>query len=95
MWIVYNDEPTNKRPTSSQGHSKGMVLANNATGFWLVHSVPKFPYLPYEKNNAYDYPHSGLVNGQSFLCMSMTSEELDKVGKYFHRSNTNLFNQLY
>lgn len=82
MWIVYNDEPTNKDASSTQGHSKGMVLANNNTGFWLVHSVPKFPYLPYEKDNTYEYPRSGLVNGQSFLCMSMTSEELDKVGKF-------------
>lgn len=82
MWIVYNDEPTNQKTTASMGHSKGMVAADNSSGFWLVHSVPKFPQLPYQNNNSYAYPETGVMNGQSFLCMSMMAQELDKVGKY-------------
>lgn len=82
MWIVYNDEPTNQRITSLMGHSKGMVVADNSSGFWLVHSVPKFPDLPYQNNNSYSYPSNGVPNGQSFLCVSMMTQELDKVGKY-------------
>uniref|UniRef100_A0A2H8TLC0 Cell-death-related nuclease 7 n=1 Tax=Melanaphis sacchari TaxID=742174 RepID=A0A2H8TLC0_9HEMI len=80
MWIVYNDEPTNGPVTFSKGHSKGTVVANNSSGLWLVHSVPKFPQLPYQNNNSYTYPKTGVKFGQSFLCMSMTAKELDKVG---------------
>lgn len=80
MWIVYNDEPTNGPMTVSLGHSKGTVVADKNLGFWLVHSVPKFPQLPYQNNNSYTYPKTGIKYGQSFLCMSMTAEELDKVG---------------
>ncbi|XP_022176053.1 cell-death-related nuclease 7-like isoform X2 [Myzus persicae] len=80
MWAVYNDSPTNSPVTFSLGHSKGMVVANNRSGLWLVHSVPKFPQLPYQNNNSYTYPKTGVLYGQSFLCMSMTPEELDKVG---------------
>lgn len=81
MWVVYNDAPTNGPTTFSKGHSKGMVVANNSSGLWLVHSVPKFPQLPYQNNNSYTYPKTGLKFGQSFLCMSMTADELDKVGE--------------
>ncbi|XP_050054148.1 cell-death-related nuclease 7 [Aphis gossypii] len=80
MWIVYNDEPTNGPATFTKGHSKGTVVADKSSGFWLVHSVPKFPQLPYQNNNSYTYPKTGIKYGQSFLCMSMTAEELDKVG---------------
>lgn len=79
MWIVYNDEPTNIPMKSTVGHSKGVLAADNSTGFWLVHSVPKFPQLPYQQNS-YMYPSTGVKYGQSFLCMSMLAEELDKVG---------------
>lgn len=82
MWIVYNDEPTNGPATFTKGHSKGTVVADKSSGFWLVHSVPKFPQLPYQNNNSYTYPKTGIKYGQSFLCMSMTAEELDKVGEY-------------
>uniref|UniRef100_A0A2S2NYX8 Cell-death-related nuclease 7 n=1 Tax=Schizaphis graminum TaxID=13262 RepID=A0A2S2NYX8_SCHGA len=80
MWIVYNDEPTNGPTTFTKGHSKGTVIADNSSGLWLVHSVPIFPQLPYQNNNSYTYPKTGVKYGQSFLCMSMTAEELDKVG---------------
>lgn len=82
MWVVYNDEPTNGKVTFTLGHSKGIVVADNSTGFWLVHSVPKFPQLPYQNNNSYSYPNTGIKFGQSFLCVSMTAGELDKIGLY-------------
>lgn len=83
MWAVYNDEPTNGKTTFTLGHSKGMVVADNSSGFWLVHSVPKFPKLPYQNNNSYMYPTTGVKYGQSFLCVSMVAKELDKVGKFY------------
>lgn len=80
MWVTYNDESSNGKTDGTDGHSKGVVVANNSLGFWLVHSVPKFPQTPYQKNS-YAYPKTAVKFGQSFLCISMMADELDKVGK--------------
>lgn len=77
--IIYNDEPTNGATDGSRGHTKGVVVANDISGFWLVHSVPKYP--PAIDEGAYSYPKTGTVYGQSFLCISMIGGEVDKVGK--------------
>lgn len=79
MWIAYNDETSYNYTTFTLGHSKGVLVADKNAGFWLVHSVPKFPQLPYQ-NNSYSYPKTGIRYGQSFLCISMMPEELEKVG---------------
>lgn len=76
---MYNDEPTNYNTVSLMGHAKGIVMGDNKTGFWLVHSTPKFPQLPYQKNS-YAYPKTALKFGQSFLCISMAADELDSIG---------------
>lgn len=75
---MYNDEPTNEKVDMVRGHTKGVVVANDISGFWLVHSVPKFPPAIGE---SYDYPHTGRVYGQSFLCISFTGDQMGIVGK--------------
>lgn len=76
--MMYNDEPTNGKTDGSRGHTKGVVVANDISGFWLVHSVPKFP--PALEEGQYDYPKSGTIYGQSFICISFTGDQLGKVG---------------
>uniref|UniRef100_A0A0A9X005 Deoxyribonuclease-2-alpha n=1 Tax=Lygus hesperus TaxID=30085 RepID=A0A0A9X005_LYGHE len=87
LWLVYNDQvPTQSRVksvseilmSSTYGHTKGVVGANSDGGFWLVHSIPHFPSL-----DSYIYPHTALRYGQSALCISLSAEELDKVGNAF------------
>uniref|UniRef100_A0A2S2NP71 Plancitoxin-1 n=1 Tax=Schizaphis graminum TaxID=13262 RepID=A0A2S2NP71_SCHGA len=90
MWMVYNDEPTNGPVSSSKGHSKGIVIADKSSGLWLVHSVPLFPQLP-NQNNSYTYPDTGVKNGQSFLCISMTAAELDKVGNQIIKNEVMIY----
>ncbi|CRK97795.1 CLUMA_CG011174, isoform A [Clunio marinus] len=70
--MIYNDEPSN-------GHTKGVVVANDISGFWMVHSVPKYP--PAMEENSYSFPKSGEIYGQSFLCISLDGNQIDKVGK--------------
>lgn len=77
--MMYNDEPTNGQTDGSRGHTKGVVVANDISGFWLVHSVPKFP--PALEEGKYNYPKSGTIYGQSFLCISFTGDQMGKVGK--------------
>jgi hypothetical protein len=59
----YNDETPEGKTTSSRAHAKGLLMAaTDATGFWIVHSVPRFPL-----RNGTDFPDDELVYGQSFL----------------------------
>lgn len=77
---MYNDQPPPPGKTSFDlGHSKGVLAADNSTGFWLVHSVPRFP--PYLEDGAYGYPSTGHRYGQSFLCITMGAMEINKAGK--------------
>lgn len=80
LWLIYNDEPVNSTSSFDLGHTKGVVVANMDGGFWLVHSVPKFPYVPCT-SQMYGYPATGLHYGQSFLCISMAAKSLDIVGE--------------
>lgn len=76
--IMYNDETPEDKTDGSHGHTKGVVAADNDSGFWLVHSVPKYPPTDFKK---YSYPQTGHTYGQSFLCISLKSvEELETVG---------------
>lgn len=43
LLVAYNDEPPNKKQSSNKGHLKGVLVADQRSGFWLVHSVPHYP----------------------------------------------------
>jgi deoxyribonuclease II len=64
------------------GHTKGVVVFDKADGFWLVHSVPKFP--PHPATDPFGYPSTGEKFGQSFLCISVsTPQTADLIGLQF------------
>lgn len=56
----------------------GVVSFDAQAGFWLVHSVPRFP--PYVKDD-YSYPDSGTVFGQTMLCISLPASALPAVAQ--------------
>lgn len=60
------------------GHTKGIVGADSTGGFWLVQSVPKYPS---RSTKGYQYPKTGFSHGQSALCITLTPESLNLVGK--------------
>lgn len=76
--LLYNDEPPHDNTTMTLGHTKGVVVGDSVSGFWLVHSVPHYP--PESGNNAYAYPKTGTVYGQSFLCITMLPKDLQIIG---------------
>ncbi|XP_072399726.1 plancitoxin-1-like [Diabrotica undecimpunctata] len=75
-YILYNNEPPNHPVSSPKGHTKGVVISNSAGGYWLIHSVPKFP----EVGNSYSYPSTGVKYGQTFLCITMNVTNINAVG---------------
>ncbi|KAN0038156.1 hypothetical protein ACTA71_000328 [Dictyostelium dimigraforme] len=67
-WFMYNDQPPTDEADSEYAHSKGVVAFDSTQGFWLIHSVPRFPHDPNHEN--YYFPKNEINNGQSFLCVT-------------------------
>ncbi|GLH10780.1 Uncharacterized protein GBIM_15677 [Gryllus bimaculatus] len=88
VWMLYNDETPNKTVSFTLGHTKGVVLANDREGIWLVHSVPRFPPLP---SLEFAYPPSGIKFGQSFLCISLKSSDIDKIGQQMRYNEPQIY----
>ena len=90
---MYNDAPAiaynDTEYDFTKGHTKGVAVANEDGGFWLVHSVPKYP--PPMKTGAYKYPKSGTIYGQSFLCISFKKNEMQSVGKQLKMNEPNFY----
>nr|XP_029708872.1 plancitoxin-1-like [Aedes albopictus] len=76
--IFYNDEPPKGETDGSRGHTKGVVATDGNTGFWMIHSVPKFPPM---LNESYHYPDTGRIYGQSFLCVSVGADQMETIGQ--------------
>lgn len=79
-YIIYNDQPPDaKSSSSSYAHAKGIVGMDRDTGFWLIHSMPKFPPVVAPRV-AYLYPPNAKENGQSAICLSFsTANEGDNI----------------
>ena len=81
FWALYNDQPPGRKSTWPNRHAKGVLMLNKDQGFWLIHSVPKFPSVSRSNFSSFEYPRSGRQYGQSFLCVSFGSDQFYNVGK--------------
>ena len=86
--LLYNDEVPHGPTSFYKGHTKGVVMGSPASSLWLIHSVPHFPPFP---NETYDYPATGHTFGQSALCLSLGSDQLDTVGKQLTYNYPNIY----
>lgn len=77
-FIFYNDEDPSGGAPSDCGHSKGVVGWDASGGFWLVHSIPKYP--GDTSSGSIKIEPGELIYGQSMLCMSLSLAQLDTVG---------------
>ena len=51
-------------------------MIKNISLTWIIHSVPKFPP---QKEKGYSYPSTGEKYGQSFLCLTLSKEQLPDI----------------
>jgi len=79
-FFMYNDESPDGKTHESYGHTKGEVCYNRNSGFWLVHSTPRWPPL---SSNDYQYPPSEKEFGQSFLCMNFETNSFNDIAGQF------------
>ncbi|KAF8383362.1 crn-7 [Pristionchus pacificus] len=74
--LMYSDDGPVTPVDSYRGHAKGVLVFDGTTGFWLVHSVPNFPGM-----SSYVYPPTGFKFAQSFLCVSVATDNLAAIGE--------------
>jgi len=72
--VMYNDEQPGGKSSTTKGHAKGVAMFDQTSGFWLLHSVPKFPAA-----NRYSFPSTGRVFGQVLMCVSFPYARLGAI----------------
>ncbi|CAI5445620.1 unnamed protein product [Caenorhabditis angaria] len=87
---MYNDEwPDSTIWSNNSGHAKGVVMFDKSSGFWLIHSIPKFPSVV-----EFRYPSNAHWYGQMGLCLSLGFNSLADVAQqlFFYNTFTYQFN---
>ncbi|TKR82396.1 hypothetical protein L596_016127 [Steinernema carpocapsae] len=79
FYLVFNDQMPNGTTSSYRGHTKGVMLFDENQGFLMMHSVPKFVDL--DKPD-FEYPYTGITNGQSFICITFNTTALKDIGTH-------------
>lgn len=77
-YIMYNDQ-FDHRELASRAHAKGVIIFDDKSAVWLVHSIPDYPPRPSSKR--YDIGGGQRINGQSMICLTLPFEALEQVGK--------------
>ena len=77
-YVFYNDANPEGKEFFDYGHSKGALAFTTDGGFWMIHTIPKYPN---RVQDGYDYPHSGTLYGQMFFCVNFNSSSFDIIGK--------------
>ncbi|XP_021052260.1 deoxyribonuclease-2-beta [Mus pahari] len=76
-YLIYNDGvPGSVNYNRQYGHTKGLLVWTRMQGFWLIHSVPKFPPVP---ERGYDYPTSGRRYGQTGICITFRYSQFEAI----------------
>ncbi|KAJ4461990.1 putative deoxyribonuclease II family protein [Paratrimastix pyriformis] len=70
----YNDEHPDNTTSSTYGHTKGVVGFDGDGGFWLIHSIPRFPPA---LADGYSFRIDEVIYGQSMLCLSLDTDQLE------------------
>lgn len=87
---MWNDQPPGTNMSSTLAHAKGVMSWNTKGGFFLRHSVPRFPMTvstgPYS-----GYPAYARIYGQTFLCVSYSMSGLNSVAEQFLVNDVNLY----
>jgi deoxyribonuclease-2 len=75
-YVLYSDQAD--QITFDKGHAKGVLIFNEVSAVWIVHSIPHYPPKPSEKQ--YYIKPGQCVYGQSMLCMSFSIDQLETIG---------------
>jgi len=82
-YALWNDQPPGHAAKNKPwAHAKGILAFNGKTGFWLTHSVPKFPQPPPEEDTSDSYEDSKKPTyAQTFMCISIDAAGFKTISK--------------
>ena len=79
-YLFYNDNPPVTGANSYYAHAKGILASDANSGFWMVHSMPNWPYAPSGSEGAND---PGIISddtyAQSYRCVSAGISEINTI----------------
>ena len=86
---MYNDQTPNGQH-SSFGHTKGVIAFDEeGHGFWLLHSIPRFPV---PDQTSYIFPDNEDTYGQSLMCFTLSSvEDVEAIAAAYNFSTPYIF----
>lgn len=93
-YMMYNDQygsddDEEVLANTRKAHAKGVLIFDDQTAVWLIHSIPNYP--PKPNTGKYKISPSQTVYGQSMLCITVKLSELDKIGKQLLYSYPQVF----
>ncbi|CAB3402798.1 unnamed protein product [Caenorhabditis bovis] len=81
---LYNDEwPDSDIWSPTSGHAKGVSVFDRSTGFWMLHSIPKFPSV-----DEFRFPRNARWYGQMGVCISFPTLTLNDIALQLFYYNT-------
>uniref|UniRef100_A0A1I8AST7 Deoxyribonuclease II n=1 Tax=Steinernema glaseri TaxID=37863 RepID=A0A1I8AST7_9BILA len=85
--VLYNDElPDSTEWSATLGHTKGAAVFDTTSGFWLIHSLPRFL-----NNASYAFPSNAHTFGQMGLCVSFGYDALPLLAEQLYYTNPNIY----
>ncbi|XP_021966210.2 plancitoxin-1 isoform X1 [Folsomia candida] len=93
FFAMYNDQPPIGSSRDFHAHSKGVLALGMLTGFWMPHSVPKFPA------SRSEFEYGSPKNGQTIMCISIMTglagkqmlDIIETIKPYIYFSSADLF----
>jgi deoxyribonuclease II len=78
---LFNDDPPPPLDVASStyAHSKGVVMTNDQSGFWLIHSKPNWP----NQRAGGPIPFPDTTYAQSLMCLTLNASMFDTVAAGF------------
>jgi len=74
-------------PANDDAHAKGILATDGSKGFWLIHSVPKFPDL---SQKTFSWTAS-TTYGQSMLCISVSASTVEDIAAVLLYANLGIY----
>jgi len=90
-FVMWNDQPAPSGSTKGpSAHAKGVLAFTSSGGFWLTHSLPKFP-----SKTASMWSDASDDFGQSFLCITLSAEEIHKLSPVMKINRPTVYNSKF
>jgi deoxyribonuclease-2 len=90
-YIIYNDEsPLNTTYNPKYGHTKGILATDGTQGFWLQHSVPKWPLGPTYTSSYEGLTSNGFDYGQHFFCLTLSQHEIEHLAGHLEMNHPHI-----